>query len=403
MPKEKLAIDGGTPLRTAPFPRWPTADSREERLLLEVLHSGRWSVSHGDKVKAFQERFAPYQGARFATCVPNGTLALELALMALEIEPGDEIIAPGYTFIATISAGLRLGIKPVFVDIDPDSHTLDPYLVEQVLTPKTKAILPVHLAGRPADMDGVLAVAREHGLFVLEDACQAWGAEWQGQRVGALGGLGAFSFQTGKNITAGEGGAVVTNDPELHERCWSLHNVGRLRDGAWYHHEILGLNLRMTEWQGAVLLAQLERLEEHYPLRERAAAMLASGLSDIEGLDPLPDDPRVTRHARHLFPMRYDPTRFDGQPAKHFVEALSAEGITPVSPGYVPLHYTPAIRKTMQARFGEDPAENHLPHTEYAAEHTIWIAQNALLGDQEDIADILAAIRKVQQAWGGAA
>jgi dTDP-4-amino-4,6-dideoxygalactose transaminase len=195
---------------------------------------------------------------------------------------------------------------------------------------------------------------------------------------------------------------LVTNDPELQERCWSLHNVGRLRGGAWYHHENLGLNLRMTEWQGAVLLAQLERLEEHYPRRERAALMLASGLSDIEGLDPLPSDPRVTRHARHLFPMRYNPANFGGQPAKHFVEALSAEGITPVSPGYVPLHHTPAIRKTMRSRFNEDPAEIQLPHTEFAAEHTVWVAQNALLGDQEDIADILAAIRKVQRGWGGA-
>jgi dTDP-4-amino-4,6-dideoxygalactose transaminase len=310
---QPLAIDGGTPVRTTPWPAWPMSDEREERLILEVLHSGKWSALHGDKVKTFQERFAAYQGAEHAVCVPNGTLALQVALMALGIQPGDEVIVPAYTFIATISTALVMGARPVFVDIDPDSYNLDVRQIAAAITPKTRAILPVHLAGRPADLDGILPLAREHNLAVLEDACQAWGAEWRGQRVGALGNLGAFSFQNGKNITSGEGGAVVTNDPALYEQVWSLHNVGRTFSGEWYHHENLGLNLRMTEWQGAILLAQLERLEEHYPIRERNARYLSAELSRLGGLSPLPGDPRVTRDARHLLLLRYDPQAFGGR------------------------------------------------------------------------------------------
>lgn len=397
--ERELAINGGHPVRTAPFPAWPVADEREERLLLEVLHSGKWSALQGDKVRTFQERFAAYQGARFATCVPNGTLALMMALMALGLQPGDEVIVPAYTFIATVSTALLLGARPVFVDIDPDTYTLDPAQIASAITPRTRVILPVHLAGRPADMDAILDLSQRRHLDVVEDACQAWGAEWRGQRVGALGALGAFSFQTGKNLTAGEGGAVVTNDPALHERCWSLHNVGRTRTGAWYHHEILGLNLRMTEWQGAVLLAQLERLEEVYSLRDSNARYLGERLARLGGLIPLPDDPRVTRHARHLLVLRYNAAAFSDRPLGDFLAALAAEGITPVSQGYLPLHHSPAIRTAMQASFGIDPQEIHLPCTEQAAAQTLWIAQNALLGDKKDMDDILTAVEKIQRAW----
>jgi dTDP-4-amino-4,6-dideoxygalactose transaminase len=399
MSPERLAIEGGAPLRTAPFPEWPQADEREERHLLEVLRSRKWSVFSGDKVKTFQERFAAYQNARFATCLPNGTLGLLAAFLALGIGTGDEVIAPAYTFIASVSPALLLGAKPVLVDIDPDTYTLDPALVERAVTRRTKAIVPVHLAGRPADMDALLETARGYGLKVVEDACQAWGAEWKGQRVGALGDLGAFSFQLGKNLTAGEGGALVTNDPDLHERVWSLHNVGRSRSEPWYHHEILGLNLRMTEWQGAVLLAQLERLEEHYPRREKNARLLEEALREVDGLDPLPEDSRVTRHARHLVILRYDPVKFGGRPLAEFLRALQAEGITPAHKGYTPLHRTPAIRKEMQARFGVDPVGVSLPQAERAGEHTFWVSQEALLGDAEDMLDMAAAVVKIQRAW----
>jgi dTDP-4-amino-4,6-dideoxygalactose transaminase len=416
-----LALDGGTPIRSKPMHPWPIFDQREEQLLHEVLHSGNWGMLSGDKVRTFEERFAEFQGAKHALCVPNGTLALELALLALEIEPGDEVVVPAYTFIATASAVLRVGAKPVFADIDPLSYTMDPVAVIPRLSDKTKALLPVHLAGRPADMDGMCQIARERGLRLVEDACQAWGAEWrpqpllpltitpsgpqlrkdlgEGKRVGTFGDLGAFSFQSSKNLNAGEGGALVTNDDALYERCWSLHNVGRIRAGAWYQHEILGLNLRMTEWQGAILLAQLERMQEQAQRRQSNIRYLCQRLTEIPGIEPLPDDPRVSNHAYHLLILRYDPACFGGQPVEKFAAALSAEGINPVSQGYVPLHQSPAIRKTMQERFGIDPAETHLEHTEAAVGHTLWLLQHIFLGTQEDMDDIAAAMLKIQGAW----
>lgn len=394
---DRLAIDGGAPTRTLPFPAWPVFDEREEDALLEVLHSGKWGALTGDKVTTFEKRFADLQGARFAVCVPNGTLALELALRALGVGPGDEVITTPYTFIATASAALGVGAKPVFVDILPDTYNLDPSKIEAAVTQRTKAVIPVHLAGQPADMDGVLEVARSHGLKVLEDAAQAWGASWRGRGVGALGDLGTFSFQASKNITAGEGGLVLTDDPELAERCWSIHNVGRVRTGAWYQHERLGSNLRMTEWQGAVLLAQLERLPEQMERRETNARYLAAALAEVPGLAPVADDPRVTRHARHLLMVRYDAAAFGGRPRDDFLAAWRAEGITATSAGYVPLHQSPAIQRAL-GTFGVG-AQPSFPVAEQAARATVWLYQYALLDSREGLDSIVAAARKIQRAW----
>jgi dTDP-4-amino-4,6-dideoxygalactose transaminase len=398
----KLAVDGGEPVRTAPFPSWPIFDEREERLLLEVLHSGKWGELTGDKVTTFAARFAEYQGAAYGVCVPNGTMAIQLGLRALGVGPGDEVITTPYTFIATASAALLLGAKPVFADIDPATCNIDPACIAAAITPRTKAIVPVHIAGQPADMDGVLAVAREHGLRVLEDACQAWGAEWDGRRVGAIGDLGCFSFQAGKNINAGEGGIVVTNDPELAELCWSLHNVGRIRGGEWYQHEILGWNFRMTEWQGAVLLAQLERLPEHQTHRDDAAAYLDQAVSDVLGVEPVATHPRVTRHGRHLYPVRYDPSAFGGRSRDEFLDALRAEGITCVSNGYVPLTRSPAIQRSLEDLFGAESLAQleRCPVADRVAARVFWLSQVALLGDRDDLDSIVDAIRKVRAAWG---
>jgi len=396
----QLAIDGGRPVRTKPYPTWPVFGEQEELNLLAVLRSGNWGILSGDRVKTFEQRFAGFQGAKFALCVPNGTLALELALLALGIGAGDEVVVPAYTFIATASAVLRVGARPVFADLNPDSFTMDPEAVTGCLSEKTKALLPVHLAGRPADMDGLKRIATDHKLFLIEDACQAWGAEWRGQRVGAIGEIGAFSFQSSKNLNAGEGGALVTNDEALYERCWSIHNVGRVREGAWYQHELLGANLRMTEWQGAVLLAQLERMDEQAQTREHNIAYLCELLDDVPGLSTLPVDPRVTRHAYHLLILCYDPGQFGDHPVEDFVAALTAEGIPTASQGYVPLHHSPAIRKEMLARFGMDPAGTNLPNTEASVGRTMWLLQHIFLGTEEDMDDIITAVRKIQAAWG---
>jgi dTDP-4-amino-4,6-dideoxygalactose transaminase len=395
-----LAIDGGSPVRTDPFPAWPIYGAREEQLLLEVLHSGKWGELTGSKVLEFGRDFAAFQGASFGVCVPNGTLALEVGLEALGVGHADEIITTAYTFIATASSAFAVGARPIFVDIDPETNNIDPARIEAAITSRTRVIVPVHIGGQPADMDGVLEVARKHGIPVLEDACQAWGASWKGTPVGAIGDLGCFSFQASKNINAGEGGIVVTNSRELYNLAWSLHNVGRLPEGGWYQHEILGRNLRMTEWAGAVLIAQLERLPDAMTLRQRNAARLTEGLAEVQGLSPTKVDARTTSHAWHLYQIRYDPGQFGGRTRDEFLKALAAEGI-PCSGGYVPLTYQNAIQHTLRTRFGEESLANlaEVPNAEHAGSHTVWLAQTMLLGADEDIDQIVEACRKIQRAW----
>lgn len=396
----RLAVDGGAPVRTAPFPAWPVFGDRERAVLSDVLESGHWGEITGDKTKAFARRFAAFQGARHAVCTPNGTLALELALETLGVGHGDEVITSAWTFIATAGAVLTMGARPVFVDIDPATNLIDPGAIEAAITTRTKAIVPVHVGGQPADLDAVLEIGSRHGIPVLEDACQAWGAAWRGTPVGAIGAMGTFSFQASKNINAGEGGAVVTNDPALFDLAWQIHDTGRSPEGGTFEHEIPGRNLRMTEWQGAILLAQLERLPAAMDRRDQSAARLTDGLREIAGLDPTEVDARVTRHAWHLFQIRYDPAAFGGRSRAEFLAALQAEGI-PCMPGYRPLPAQKAIRNALRGRFGADAvAQSPVPHAELAGERTVWLEQTLLLGEDEDIDDILAACRKIQRAWG---
>jgi dTDP-4-amino-4,6-dideoxygalactose transaminase len=405
----KLAIDGGQPVRTVPFPSWPVWDEREERLLLEVLHSGQWGILSGGKVATFERAFAAFQGAQYALCVTSGTSALEIAMRVLGIGTGDEVITTPYSFVATPSAAFLAGARPVFVDIDPETYLIDPGQIESAITERTRAIVPVHIAGCPCDMDAIMDIARRRGLYVVEDACQAWGASWRGTPVGAIGDLGCFSFQASKNINAGEGGAIISNNTELAERSWSLHNVGRVREGAWYQHEFLGWNYRMTEWQGAILLAQLERLPGHISRRAENAAYLSARLSEVEGITPAKVDKRVTRHAWHLYMATYDPAAFGGRPCREFIAMLNAEGI-PCSAGYVPLNRTPAILRALAEQEGTmRPWEDsslplpELPPCSVAEDlcgRTIWLQQRIFLGDHEDMEDIAAAIAKVQRAVG---
>jgi dTDP-4-amino-4,6-dideoxygalactose transaminase len=301
---------------------------------------------------------------------------------------------------------------PLFVDIDLDTYDIDPGRIEAAITPRTKAIVPVHFGGRPADMDAIMEIARRHNLRVLEDACQAWGAAWRGRKVGAIGDLGVFSFQSSKNVSAGEGGIVITNDEALGEMCWSLHNVGRVRQGAWYQHEIIGGNLRMSEWQAAILLAQLERLPEHTARRDANARYLSEALSEVAGVTSLPFDERITQHAHHLFICRYEAAAFGDRSRDEFVAALRAEGIETASAGYtLPLHQNNAIRRSAAAltRLGGRawaPADDGLPvlatcpNAEWATQHTFWLAQNTLLGDSADMDSIVGAVRKIQRVWG---
>jgi dTDP-4-amino-4,6-dideoxygalactose transaminase len=397
---DRLAIDGGAPAVTRPLPAWPVHGHRERELLLEVLDSGQWGALTGAKTDAFAAAFARFQGASFATCTTSGTTALEAALEALGVGPGDEVITSAWTFIATAGAILTLGARPVFVDIDPATNTIDPTCIEPALTPKTKAIVPVHIGGLPADMDGVMAVAERAGLPVLEDACQAWGARWRDRGAGTIGALGCFSFQESKNITGGEGGAVVTGDRALRDRVWAIHNTGRTPESVgMFDFATIGRNLRMTEWQAAVLLAQHERLPGQMERRDRAAARLTSALAELPGVTPLRIDPRVTRCAWHLYQLRYDAGALGGRDRAAFLAALRAEGV-PASAGYLALPRVGAVRDAIRGRFGADAADQPIPHADAAGETVVWLPQTLLLGDDALIDEVIAAFRKVVTAWG---
>lgn len=393
-----LALHGGEPIRTGPFPTWPAAPAADptETELTDVLTSGRWGSTHGSRVAAFEEDFARYQQAAHCVCVCNGTLALVAALRAAGVGIGDEVVVPPYTFIASAAAVTFVGAVPVFADIAPDTHLLDPGAAEAAITPRTRAVMPVHIAGRPCDMDAFAALGRAHGIAVIEDAAQAHGAEWRGRRVGALADLGTFSFQSSKNISAGEGGAVVTNDDRLADLLYSLANVGRVRGGAWYQHEHLGYNLRLTEFQAAVLSGQLRDHPGLQRRRESNAALLRTLLGQLDGVWLPPEDPAVTAHGRHLFLVRLPDLGGAGR-RDAFVRALAAEGI-PCSSGYVGLHRNAALREeiaSLTKRLDLPYAEPVVPVTDRLASDTLWLPQPTLLGTPEDVHDIVAAFRKV--------
>jgi dTDP-4-amino-4,6-dideoxygalactose transaminase len=399
----KLALKGGEPYRKKPFPSWPVYGEEELRALKEVLYSGFWGIG-GKKVEEFERRFASFHDAQYGIAVTNGTAALEVALRAAGIQAGDEVIVPAYTFLATASSVLYVNACPVFVDIDPETYNIDPRKVEEAITDKTKAIIPVHIGGCPADMDAIMDVARKHGLKVIEDAAQAHAAEWKGRKVGAIGDLGTFSFQSSKNITSGEGGIILTNDRNLYELAWSYHNCGRRKEEAWYRHFILGGNYRMTEFQAAILLAQLGRVEEQTKRRNENALYLSKRLSEIPGIRPLKRDPRVTSHAYHLYIFRYDAREFEGLPRERFIQALNAEGI-PCSPGYTPLYRMPFFESIGRCPLScpyhgrkIDYASLSLPVTERACnEEAVWLKQSIFLGTKEDMDDIVGAVWKIRE------
>jgi dTDP-4-amino-4,6-dideoxygalactose transaminase len=376
------------------MPDWPEYGDEEAKALLEVLNSGHWGSTSGDVVATFEREFAEYQQAGHAVCLVNGTLAIAIALRAAGVGIGDEVIVPPYTFIATASAALFVGAVPVFADIDPDTHLLDPVAAEAAVTERTKAVVVVHLAGRPADMDAFRALGARHGLTVIEDAAQAHGAAYKGRPVGAIGDLGTFSFQSSKNITAGEGGAVLTDSAELAGALYSLVNVGRVPGGGWYQHETVGYNLRLTEFQAAILRVQLRRHPRLQELRERNARLLTELLSDVDGIQLAPEDPAITAHGRHLFLLR-----IPGRDA--VLESLTAAGITRVSPGYVPLHRNAAVLRDSQAittRLNQPYPEANCPNADQVSTDTIWLPQPYLLGTEDQTRSIATTITKAVTA-----
>ncbi len=402
----KLAINGGSKVREKPFPSWPPRDPEFKARLGEVIDAAVWGIG-GSKQAEFVAKFAEFCGAEFCVACTSGTTALEIALRAAGVGPGDEVIVPPYTFIATASSVITVGAIPIFADIDPATFCLDPAAAEAAITERTAAIIPVHIGGMPADMDAFNALGEKHGLKIIEDCAQAHGAEYKGRRVGAIGDAGCFSFQSSKNITAGEGGAVVTNDRKLFETAWSLHNVGRVPEGGWYDHRVLGWNLRMTEFQAAVLLRGLELWPQQDATRQRNAARLRERLAEIPGVDPQGFTEGADKCAYHLFICRYDAEAFDGLPRAKFLQALQAEGI-PASAGYNPLYREPVFVEGLDmdgcpfaCKFytgSVDYKSLQLPVVEHVCrEGSFWMPHSVLLGDESDVDDIADAIAKVYE------
>ncbi len=411
------ALLGGKPVRSQPFPAWPVVAQNDEQAWSNVLRSGRWN--RGPAVRRFEEEWARRLGCPHVVAAASGTAALYTCLHALEVGPGDEVIIPPYTFVATLNVVLLRHALPVFVDTDRSTFQIDPDRIEAAVTDRTRCMIPVHLGGIPAEMDKILEVGRRRGIPVLEDACQAHLAEWRGRKVGTLGELGCFSFQASKNLNCGEGGAIASSREDLIALCASFHDAGRgyrvgqqgleVIEDAGFTYARVGDNRRLTEFQATLLVEQLSRLEEQCSRRESNAAYLTEQLQQIPGIHPAQMYAGATRNAYHLYMFRYDAQAFQDLPRDRFLAALEAEGI-PCSGGYGPLNREPFIRQTLESRafrriYGEGAAaeweaRNLCPENDRLCREAVWFFQTMLLGPRSDMDYIAEAIRKIQRHAG---
>ncbi|MCA1603717.1 MAG: DegT/DnrJ/EryC1/StrS family aminotransferase, partial [Acidobacteria bacterium] len=366
-------------------------DESDRKALNDVMESRVWGGYH-ESVGELERRFAAYHGAAHGIALANGTLSLEIALSAAGIKPGDEVIVPPITFVASATSVSRVGAVPVFVDIDPETINLNPRKVADHINARTRAIVVVHFAGHPADLDRLTELCDQRGLVMIEDCAHAHGAEWHERRIGSFGSFGSFSFQASKNMTAGEGGILVTNDAELAERARSISNQGRRTGGAWYEHARLGTNARLTGFQATLLLNQLQRLPQQVATRMERARRLREGLRKVPGLKPTPEmlDERVTVHGLHLFSMKFQRDAFGGVSRSRVIGALQAEGL-PVTAGYP----QPIYRNEL---FKHHPHVVHdCTEAEAYCRTSVWLPHNALLADEQWIDDALVAVRKVRE------
>lgn len=391
--------------------KWPVwIPEQDEKRVLEVLRSGIWS--RANVVNEFEKEWASALGVKRCLTVVNGTNALIVALNQLNVQGGDEVLVTPYTFIATIQAILANGAMPVFVDVDPQTFQMDPDKIEAKITSNTKAIVPVHILGLPCDMDRIMAIATKHNLIVLEDACQAPLAEVNHKKVGTIGHAGCFSFQNSKNIPIGEGGAIVSNDDALIDRCYSYHNlglpygsaVGTISAGSFMQ----GTKVRFSEYQAAIGLAQLKRLEGQTTVRNVNAAYLSSLIKNIPGIIPYKLYDNVTRAAFHLFPFRYNKNEFKGLSRTNFIKSLQAEGI-PASGGYTTLNTQPFLKETFgsgnfkkiysrkQLDYDKYMEQNQCPLNDVLCNEAVWFTQNVLLGSKMDMDFIYSAIQKIYE------
>jgi dTDP-4-amino-4,6-dideoxygalactose transaminase len=372
-----------------------------------VLRSGKWYRGSGEQVQQFEAAYATLLGAKRCLATASGTTALVVGMHVLDVDAGDEVIVSPFTFIASYNAILLQKALPVFADTDPATLTMDPASIERRITERTRAIMPVHIYGMPCDMDPILAIASKHRLPVIEDACQAWLAEYKGRMCGAIGDLGCFSFQNSKHLPSGEGGAITGNSDDLIDRCGSFHDCGRPYGSfkGTRPNFTRGGNFRMQHFQAAMLAQQLDKLVQDTARRRENADRLTAALQEIPGIQPvrLPDNSRAVWH---LYPFRYDAAKFRGLPRDRFIRAMRAEGI-PCSTGYQEQYFDGLLDEAINARgykrlFGAARLKAYrdsfqeLKGNRQVCETTVAMTQNLLLAGSADIDHIGAAIRKIQ-------
>jgi len=412
----KLALNGGAAVRTNTYPGWPRGGDEEKRWLDKVLKSNRWFAGlQGDDPEALGtlvgKRFADLHGARYALPVSNGSTAIEVALRALDIQPGDEVIVPPYTFISTVTSVLMVGAVPVFADIHPQSYCLDPDDVLRRIGPNTRAIMPVHLAGHMADMPRLKEVGDSKNLALIEDCAQAIDADLNDKKAGTWGDLGTFSFQSNKTLTCGEGGLILTNDSRLAEKVVALRAFGRFRDKETVRSSDLtcqqiSSNYRLSEFQSAVLLGQLAKFPAEDSRRQNNARRLTAGINEIPGLNHVRVDGLSMKHGYYYYLLQYEPETYAHLDPERFCEALNAEGIPFVPGDRKPLYAHPVfevkyLRTTLSAeaikryRQAVDLASPGCPATEQACKCTLILRHQVLLGQSADMDDIIEALWKV--------
>jgi dTDP-4-amino-4,6-dideoxygalactose transaminase len=405
----KLALLGGHPTLTQPFPKWPIFDQEEVTAATTIVESGIWD-SHHPITAELEAQFASFQGTRYALAVTNGSQTMEIILRALGVGAGDEVIVPAYTFIATAMAVLMVGAIPIIVDVHPSTMTLDPAAVQAAINDRTKAIMPVHIAGVTGSMAEILQLAKQYNLFVIEDCAHAHGATHRSQGAGGLGIAGSFSFQGGKVITAGEGGMITTNNKALYEACWSLREGGISYPSPQSDLPCslqIGSNYHMTAIQSAIVLVQMQRFSKQKQHRLSNADRLDQNLRQISGITP------QYRHSQdeapgYLYLFYYDATEFNGLSRQLFVKALQAEGIPAGLSGYPPLYRTNLFRDRRFAPGGGEQCHDlngnpfpdydtlYLPAVEQIDREVICLPHSILLGTTDQVNAIAEAIQKIQ-------
>jgi 3-amino-5-hydroxybenzoate synthase len=394
--KTTLETNIKTSMETKTFPKWPMFDNRELELIEQVVKSQNWWRMTGDKVSSFEKLFADFNNAKYCLGVTNGTTAIELILAAMDIKKGDEVIVPGFTFISTATAVIYAGATPVIVDVNLDTYCMDVNAFEKAITEKTKAVIPVHLAGNMCNMEEIYQIAKKHNLKIIEDAAHAHGGEYKGYKAGKYSDAAIFSFQNGKLMTCGEGGAIITNNKEIYDKAFLIHGVGRPLNDTDYQHLELGSNYRMTEFQAAILIAQLERLNKLNAVREKNSQLLDNLLREVKGITPQKKDENTNLHPHYMYMFHYDPKFFNGLPRKEFVIKLNQAKI-PAYRAYPVVSETSFFKSNnFRNHINDIPKNDNLVNCKEIADYVVWLPHFTLLGDEGLIHHIKNTIDGIQ-------